>query len=99
MNERHCELAIPADLVPRRLNSALAKNNYMNSETINIFNRLYKWCSRQDENFTTEAFIYVLLYLQQVDPEATAAFLRKLTDSRLSLDKEQIEHVQIKTVG
>lgn len=69
----------------------------MNSETINIFNRLYKWSGRQDENFTTEAFIYVLLHLQQVDHEAATVLLHKLTDSKLSLNKEQIEFIQIKT--
>lgn len=69
----------------------------MKSETINIFNQLYKWSGRQDENFTTEAFIYVLLHLQQVDPEAAAVLLHQLTDSKVLLDKEQIEFVEIKT--
>jgi putative methionine-R-sulfoxide reductase with GAF domain len=68
----------------------------MNSETTNIFNQLCKWAGRQDENFTTEAFIYVLLHLQQVDPEAAAVLLHKITGSKLLLDGDQIEVVQIK---
>jgi hypothetical protein len=68
----------------------------MSSESTNIFDSLYKWVSRQDENFTTEAFVLVLLHLQQFDPEIASVLLQKLTDSKLHLDKEQIKFLQIK---
>jgi hypothetical protein len=69
----------------------------MDSESSNFFDSLYKWVSRQDENFTTEAFVLVLLHLQQFDPEIASIFLEKLTGSKLHLDKEQINFLQIKT--
>lgn len=63
----------------------------------NLLIRLYKWTSRQDENFLTEAFAYVLRYLCNSEQEVASRVLIQLTGSRLSVAYEDVKKVSIVT--
>ena len=41
----------------------------------NLFSSLYRWARRQDENFTTEGFTWLLGYLVREEPEAGRAIV------------------------
>ena len=46
----------------------------------NLLVRLHKWAFRQDENFLTETFAYVLEYLCEHEPEAASDIIFRLTN-------------------
>lgn len=48
----------------------------------NLLNKLHRWASRQDENFTTDSFVHLLQYLLQHEPEAGRKLIEVLTNSR-----------------
>lgn len=48
-----------------------------------LFSRVYRLAHRQQENFTTEAFVHVLRELMQREPEAAVRFLDWLTQSKI----------------
>jgi hypothetical protein len=50
----------------------------------NLFVRLHKWALRQDENFLTEAFAYVLEHLVKYEPQAAASILSHITNGLIS---------------
>lgn len=46
--------------------------------TDNLFTCLFQWARRQDENFVTEAFAYLLFYLCRHDWGTTQGFVQRL---------------------
>ncbi len=63
----------------------------------NLLVNLHKWASKQDENFTTEAFVFLLNYLLDHEPEIAVNVLRKMTDGFLSLNPSKASTVSIKS--
>ena len=59
----------------------------------NLLVNLHKWASKQDENFTTEAFVFLLNYLLDHEPEIAVNVLRKMTDGFLSLNPPFVSFV------
>jgi hypothetical protein len=50
----------------------------------NLLVRLHKWAARQDENFLTEAFSFLLEHLARNDAQAAAAILSHVTNGIIS---------------
>lgn len=69
----------------------------MKKENENLFFNLHKWAIRQDENFTTEAFAYLLNHLLMYEPIIAINIFRRMTDGFLDLNQDQAEKVQITT--
>lgn len=63
----------------------------------NLLLRLHRWASRQSENFTTEAFVHLLLHLIEFEPEIAVFILRKLTKQKLIVNTQTIKRVSINT--
>jgi hypothetical protein len=63
----------------------------------NLLVRLHKWAHRQDENFLTETFAYVIQYLIEEEPQAAAGLLRSLTDGFLDLQPKEARAVTVRT--
>ena len=63
----------------------------------NLLLRLHRWASCQSENFTTEAFVHLLLHLIEFEPEIAVFILRKLTKQKLIVDTQTIKRVSINT--
>jgi hypothetical protein len=63
----------------------------------NLFVRLHKWASRQDENFLTESFAFMLQYLIEEEPQAAAGLLQALTGGFLSLEPVEARAVTVRT--
>ncbi len=67
------------------------------TESNNLLVSLYKWASRQDENFLTEAFVHLLRHLLDTEPIAAATILNKLTNGVLNLLPQQAATVNVAT--
>lgn len=79
----------------------------------NLFASLHKWAQRQDENFTTESFVYLLKYLQAHDENAFINVVSNLTGGFINSEEKsngiivttQVRHqntiqdIQIQTSG
>lgn len=63
----------------------------------NLFVRLHKWAYRQDENFLTEAFAYVLKHLIEYEPEAAVHLVESLTGGLIRLKPEQTKLLRIES--
>src|SRR5947209_10065165 len=63
----------------------------------NLLVRLHKWAHRQDENFLTESFAYVLQYLIEEEPQAASGLFRSLTDGFLNLQPVEVRAVTVRT--
>jgi hypothetical protein len=63
----------------------------------NLFTRLHKWAHRQDENFLTETFAFVLQFLLDQEPELSVRLVRELTGERISLPPADAKHLEIRT--
>ena len=63
----------------------------------NLFMRLRKWAVRQDENFLTETFAYLLEYLAENEPEAAAEIVARVTGAIVMLSPQQIRGLIIRT--
>lgn len=65
----------------------------------NLLLSLYKWASRQDENYTSEAFVHLLNFLVVNEPEIAAVLLQKVTNGFLSFGENglDISEVEILT--
>lgn len=50
----------------------------------NIFARLHKWATRQDENFLTESLAILLEHLLILAPAVATRLIRRLTASMFS---------------
>jgi hypothetical protein len=61
----------------------------------NLLVRLHKWAERQDENFLTEAFAYLLQHLLDQEPEAAVGLLAALTDGFFQLRAEEARLVEV----
>ena len=55
---------------------------------VGLFSRVYRLAHRQQENFTTEAFVHVLGELIHREPDAAVRFLDWLTDSDIFSTRE-----------
>jgi hypothetical protein len=62
----------------------------------NLIIRLHRWASRQDENFTTETFVFLLEYLMDREPEIAIDLLDRLTGSQGIFGKD-VAQVEINT--
>jgi hypothetical protein len=63
----------------------------------NLFDNLSHWAIRQNENFTTEALVYLLNNLISDEPKVACNLLMNLTDGFLKLNKNQIKQLTIRT--
>lgn len=63
----------------------------------NLLECLHKWATRQDENFLTEAFVHLLRHLVDHEPRLASAFLKKLTNDRLTLNETALQSLIIST--
>jgi len=61
----------------------------------NLLINLHRWASRQDENFTTEAFVHLLNHLLIKEPKIAIRVLKNLTDNFLKLKMRESANVQI----
>jgi hypothetical protein len=69
----------------------------MASPAINLFHRLHKWASRQDENFLTESLAVVLENLLILAPAVGVRLVSKLTGGFIDLPGEDAGAIGIKT--
>src|ERR1700722_10668226 len=69
----------------------------MNTTQPNLFLRLHKWATRQDENFLTESLAVVLEQLLILAPEVGTRLVSKLTGGFLELRPEDAGTIQIRT--
>jgi hypothetical protein len=69
----------------------------MSGSDNNLLLGLYKWASNQDENFLTEAFVHLLQYLLQNEPEVAIDILKQITGGALNLTRRDIPLVKITT--
>ena len=55
----------------------------MSSSPTNLLIQLRRWANRQDENFTTDAFVHLLNHLVTFQPSAAMRVLTHLTGNRI----------------
>lgn len=70
-------------------------NSNMNSN--NVFISLHKWASRQDENFTSESFVYLLNHFQSHEPAILSDFISWITGYLIQPDLRSISSLKIYT--
>jgi hypothetical protein len=63
----------------------------------NLLTALHRWASRQDENFTTEAFAHMVRHLLTRDPRVAALMIQWLTDGRVAIAPGEARSVVVKT--
>src|SRR6056297_43947 len=63
----------------------------------NLLMRLLHWAHKQDENFTTEAFVHLITTLIALEPQTAKNLLSKLTNGFLHLYKEDFSFLEINT--
>ncbi|WP_020471749.1 PD-(D/E)XK nuclease family protein [Zavarzinella formosa] len=63
----------------------------------NLFLRLHKWASRQDENFVTESFAYLLRHLIEAESLAASRFLRSFSGGFFDLKTDEARTVNVRT--
>lgn len=64
---------------------------------MDLLTRLNQWAYRQDENFMTEAFVYLLQYLQKHEPKVAARLLSQITNNHLKVKTEECNDITIST--
>src|SRR5947209_6394532 len=69
----------------------------MSSAQPNLFLRLHKWASRQDENFLTESLAVVLEQLLVLAPAVGTRLVARLTGGFLEMPPEDAGAIQIRT--
>lgn len=69
----------------------------MVSPANNLFLRLHKWASRQDENFLTEALAVVLEQLLVLAPAIGTRLVSRLTGGFLDLPAEDASAIEVRT--
>jgi hypothetical protein len=69
----------------------------MTSPTNNLFQRLHKWASRQDENFLTESLAVVLEQLLVLAPAVGARLVGRLTGGFIDLPPTDASAIEIRT--
>jgi hypothetical protein len=65
----------------------------------NLLVRLHHWATRQDENFTTEAFAHLLQCLRIGERAVAADLLRWLSKGAIKLSSDAVRCVSIRTQG
>ncbi len=65
----------------------------------NLLIRFHHWARRQDENFTTEAFVHLITSLLDLDHQTAIGFLSKLTNDFLHLSQSDLPLLEINTAG
>src|SRR5437870_2836586 len=68
----------------------------MDKPSDNLFLRLHKWATRQDENFCTEALAFVLQTLLDRHPVAGVRLLRLMTEDFLTVPPEAASLISIR---
>jgi hypothetical protein len=63
----------------------------------NLLVRLHKWAIRQDENFLTETFAYLLEYLAENEPEAAAEIVARITGRIITLSPHHMRVLDVQT--
>ncbi len=66
-------------------------------EKNNLLIALHKWCGRQDENFFTDAFAFLLRHLCAESPEVAVRVLSHLTNGCLQVAADNVKTVEIST--
>lgn len=69
----------------------------MASPTSNLFTRLHKWASRQDENFLTESLAVVLEQLLVLAPAVGTRMVTRFTGGFIDLPAENASAIEIQT--
>ncbi|MCK6624924.1 MAG: hypothetical protein L6R45_07080 [Anaerolineae bacterium] len=67
----------------------------MNRTQNNLLLNLYRWASKQDENFLTEAFVHLVQHLLENEPPVAINILKKFTGGKLSLTVQDVPLVNI----
>jgi hypothetical protein len=67
------------------------------SDDFNLFVALNRWAFKQNENFITEALVYLLKYFIHEEPYIASKLLNHLTDGFLTLKPEDSRNVKVKT--
>ncbi|WP_165251208.1 PD-(D/E)XK nuclease family protein [Paludisphaera soli] len=65
--------------------------------TNNLLSRLHRYASRQDENFVTEAFAYLLRHLLENEPNVAVRILSRLTGGILNASADQASSITVTT--
>lgn len=68
----------------------------MNSNP-NLFTSLHRWASHQDENFTTESFVFLLKYLQDWEPISFLAIISNITGGLIDQKSCQTKQIEVLT--
>ncbi len=63
----------------------------------NLLTRLHKWASRQDENFVSEVFAFLLQQLLEEEPEAAVRLLNQMTNGFFNLTPPEAGAVEVRT--
>jgi hypothetical protein len=63
----------------------------------NIFTRLHKWATRQDENFLTEALAVVLEQLLALSPDSGTRLIKRLTKGFIDIPPANASLIEIRT--
>jgi hypothetical protein len=63
----------------------------------NLFISLHHWVSRQDENFTTDAFVYLLKYLQISEEPIFLKLVSSLSDGLIDTNIDKSHQIKIST--
>lgn len=69
----------------------------MDSRINNLLSRIHPLASRQGENFVTESFVHLLLYLIEFEPDISLKFFEKLSEKKLPLDLKKLKSLNIST--
>jgi hypothetical protein len=67
------------------------------SDNFNLFVHLNRWAFRQNENFITEALVYLLKFLLHEEPYIASKLLNYLTGGFLTIRPEDSKNVKVKT--
>jgi hypothetical protein len=62
-----------------------------------LLTSLHRWASHQDENFITEALVYLLNFCLVHEPQAAAYMIEKITGNLLSLKTNEINTISVTT--
>lgn len=61
--------------------------------TSNLFTRLYKWATRQDENFLTDSLAVVLEHLLILAPDVGTRRMQPKEKAMIELTREQLQEI------
>jgi len=73
----------------------MEKVNMADNKEDNLFFSLFHWAHRQEENFSTEGFAYLLRLLLDKEPEKGKELVRLVTEGKLDLTPERARCIAI----